>query len=285
MKSIVKTPKIVGEIETLLRSIGFTEYETRAYKNLLRFQQLSADQLAKHSDIPLPRIYDVTESLQRRGLIVISKTRPRMFKLVPLKQAFTNFVNAEKESMSKYIENLEKNMPQIIKTLSSVALKQNVPEDRWYVWRVEKKGNINNILNEQKRNAKKYIKIFSHDLSWIRWKDAQHVLKDIIRSGVKVKIIMDTPKNSEIRKNIEVVKSCGAEILTGYSGIVRGHVIDGNLASIVTKRLKEDVKITGGEPGSDELYEYEMIFFDTPQLVKIIEENFDFWWEKLQKKT
>lgn len=56
-------------IETL-RSAGLSPYQAEAYVALLEQGSISAQDLAKSSSVPGPRIYDVLESLEEKGYVV-----------------------------------------------------------------------------------------------------------------------------------------------------------------------------------------------------------------------
>lgn len=56
-------------IETL-RSAGLSPYQAEAYVSLLDQGSISAQDLAKSSNVPGPRIYDVLESLEEKGYVV-----------------------------------------------------------------------------------------------------------------------------------------------------------------------------------------------------------------------
>ncbi|AGT35832.1 MULTISPECIES: TrmB family transcriptional regulator [Thermofilum] len=72
----------IEELVRLAEKIGLTNYEARAYIALLIHGSLTATELAKKGEIPQPRIYDVTKSLEAKGLIVTSEGRPRRFTIV-----------------------------------------------------------------------------------------------------------------------------------------------------------------------------------------------------------
>jgi sugar-specific transcriptional regulator TrmB len=56
-------------LETL-RNAGLSPYQADAYVTLLELGNVSAQELAKASDVPGPRIYDVLEGLEEKGYVV-----------------------------------------------------------------------------------------------------------------------------------------------------------------------------------------------------------------------
>jgi len=59
-----------NELLSHLITLGLTTYESKGYLAMLKKQSLTASELAKLSDIPRTRIYDVLEKLAQRGLCV-----------------------------------------------------------------------------------------------------------------------------------------------------------------------------------------------------------------------
>lgn len=74
-----------------LEFIGLKGYEGRAYL-LLELGEETAPHIATKADIPLPRIYDVLESLMRKGLVEVRAGRPRRYRALPPDQALNRYV-------------------------------------------------------------------------------------------------------------------------------------------------------------------------------------------------
>jgi sugar-specific transcriptional regulator TrmB len=64
------------DVIELLRQVGLSQYEAEAYTTLLREGPLTGYELGKRSKVALPRIYDVLERLQRRGLVLVQPGDP-----------------------------------------------------------------------------------------------------------------------------------------------------------------------------------------------------------------
>ncbi|MBU5575243.1 MAG: helix-turn-helix domain-containing protein [Candidatus Aenigmatarchaeota archaeon] len=282
MKAVIKTQKFVSEVDNILQTLGLSEYETKAYKSLLKYGALNAGRLAKIAEIPLPRIYDVAMNLQRKGLIMISKSRPRIFKIIPVKTALNNFMKYEEENFMKRIKALEENIKNYSEVLEKITKETGeINEEKWYVWSIEKKTNIANLLNEQKNLAKQEIKIFSGDASWIRWKDVLSILKNIKKHGIRIRVLINNSKiNEEVEKNVKNIKKLGIEIREGYKSNIRGQIIDNKIASIVFKKKQINEQVQIGKTGTEEEFEYEMLTFTNENIVNLFSENFEFWWER-----
>ena len=64
------------EAKKVLRELGLTEYETRAYLALLEKGVLAASQVSEYSNVPYSKIYETLGSLNRKGWIETEHGRP-----------------------------------------------------------------------------------------------------------------------------------------------------------------------------------------------------------------
>jgi len=70
------TAPISEEARRVLRELGLTEYETRAYLALLEKGVLTASHVSEHSNVPYSKIYETLGSLERKGWIETEHGRP-----------------------------------------------------------------------------------------------------------------------------------------------------------------------------------------------------------------
>ncbi|MCD6470699.1 TrmB family transcriptional regulator, partial [Candidatus Bathyarchaeota archaeon] len=56
--------------------MGLTEYEIRAYLHLLKYGLLTASRLSEMAGIPYSKIYEVLNSLERKGWVKSQESRP-----------------------------------------------------------------------------------------------------------------------------------------------------------------------------------------------------------------
>lgn len=67
---------ISGKAERVLRELGLTLYETRAYLALLDKGVLTASQISEQAEVPYSKIYEVLSSLEKKGWIKRERGRP-----------------------------------------------------------------------------------------------------------------------------------------------------------------------------------------------------------------
>lgn len=106
-------------IETL-KTLGLTEYEASAYLALTSNIKMTADEIYKATSIPLPRVYNVLESLERKGFVKIYPSRPRAFEAKPPNEAlksYTSFLYREFKDSMKRISEIEGELLQHLEPL------------------------------------------------------------------------------------------------------------------------------------------------------------------------
>ena len=113
---------LVENINTVLKFlefIGIKGYEAKAYLKLIEIGESDAPRIASKAGIPLPRIYDVLESLILKGLIEVKAGRPRKYRALPPDIALNRYV-------SKYIEEINSTNMKVIGILSSLYKSKQV---------------------------------------------------------------------------------------------------------------------------------------------------------------
>ena len=67
---------ISQEARRVLRELGLTDYETRAYLALLEYGVLTASQISENAGVPYSKVYETLASLERKGWIETEQGRP-----------------------------------------------------------------------------------------------------------------------------------------------------------------------------------------------------------------
>lgn len=67
------------ETKMMLKEMGLTDYEIKAYLYLLSAGLSTASQISESANIPYSKIYEVLNSLERKGWIKSQEGRPRLY--------------------------------------------------------------------------------------------------------------------------------------------------------------------------------------------------------------
>ncbi|MEF8786843.1 MAG: TrmB family transcriptional regulator [Haloarculaceae archaeon] len=91
-----------------LRDLGLSEYESRAYRSLLRTGPTTAKELSRASDVPMGRIYDVLNSLETHNLARSqSASRPKKYVAVEPDTALDRLLDDKKRELEEQADQYE----------------------------------------------------------------------------------------------------------------------------------------------------------------------------------
>jgi len=91
-----------------LRDLGLSEYESRAYRALLRTGPTTAKELSRASEVPMGRVYDVLNSLQQHNLVRSqAASRPKKYAAVEPDAALDRLLEAKKRELETQAEQYE----------------------------------------------------------------------------------------------------------------------------------------------------------------------------------
>jgi sugar-specific transcriptional regulator TrmB len=110
------------KISAVLRKIGLSEYEAKAYVGLIVQQHATADEVASIADIPRTSAYKALQSLKEKGFVEMSEGRPAMFHSLPTEEIKGRIVEEIKDAFNT-LESVrgmlsEKGTPQLVFTIS-----------------------------------------------------------------------------------------------------------------------------------------------------------------------
>ncbi|MEM4246256.1 MAG: helix-turn-helix domain-containing protein [Candidatus Bathyarchaeia archaeon] len=93
--------------QAILKSLGLTEYEARAYLALVAHRHLTAGELSAGAAIPLTRVYGVLDSLSEKGFVKMSPGRPRTYEATPPESALSSFLQHLRASAERDFRRLK----------------------------------------------------------------------------------------------------------------------------------------------------------------------------------
>jgi HTH-type transcriptional regulator, sugar sensing transcriptional regulator len=203
--SIVKTIKvskmiIQKELLNNVKDFGLNSYEAKLWVALLSRGVATAGELSDIANVPRSRSYDVLESLERKGFVIMKLGKPIKYIAVPpvdvIDRVKKNVVE-EAESHTSILENLKKSdvLSELnllfntgIETIDPIELSGSL----------KSRKNIYLHLSSMIKNAKKSVIIMTTGNGFLRKIDAlKNQLLKAKERGVKIKIISgDLPKQA-----------------------------------------------------------------------------------------
>lgn len=135
-----------------LQKFGLNLYEAKAYASLLKIGTANAYKVSKESGIPRARIYDVLETLTKRGLAMMEESSEgsKLYTPVPSKVFL--------EKTKKEWENDFEDVTNALSELETEADKQDI-----YVFTVKGKENIISYCRQLLKEANQYVMISMWD--------------------------------------------------------------------------------------------------------------------------
>lgn len=269
------------KIESMLKDIGMREYEAKAFNIVVQCRVCSADQISKMARIPLTRVYETMQSLQKTGLVTVLNTRPKKYKLVSV-DALSNILEQKRRSMEREIEKSSA----VIKEIRSMIPKNvtnGTDEAREGFWIYKGRESTIRKISEESRKSRKEVFYFSDDFSWLP--RIQKVLTDKIREGVPVKVLMNI--NSETTDTVKKLLDMGADVRAWDIKGLRGSVSDNKKVHLVSKipRAGVNQEEQYGSEGTDEMFMYDCLATGNPIIVNMVKTYFNVFWWRGEKPT
>jgi HTH-type transcriptional regulator, sugar sensing transcriptional regulator len=191
---------VKDELLSKLRNyFGLNLYEVRIWAALLSQGDSSAGELAEISNVPRSRAYDILESLEKKGFIVIKIGKPIKYLAVEPKEVVHRFKKSIKDMADVKIKKLgDLANAGVLQELTSLYTKGvEFVEPAELSGAIRGRHNIYSHLEAMIKNAEKSVTIVTTSKGVLRKIDAlSHVLGKLSKKGVKIKIAAPMDKNT-----------------------------------------------------------------------------------------
>jgi sugar-specific transcriptional regulator TrmB len=259
-----------------LRRAGLTAYESEAYLALLSERELTAEDIAKMTSVPITRVYGTLEQLMQKGFARVVESRPKRYIAIAPEEA-------KKEYITHLRRNFESNLLSVEETLQHLQkdVEPLYVESHLQVKAEELLEPLDDLETMEKRTDG-YVRNASHEIlistalfSWLPKIKSQ--LRNSLARGVKVKILMQT-EQTPMGKHLKELARAGAQIRDTKEPWhpVRGSLID-NRDLIFVIWAAEEV----------ERHWNPIVFTPhhtkNPGLIRIFRESFDYRWNNAKR--
>ena len=244
---------ISNRIRKAFHQLGLTDYEMRAYLALLKRGEMTANEISEAAAIPYSKIYEVLESLERKGWISSEGGRPAKYYPRNLSTALeVNRMRIEKE-LRKYEGVLLAEIPQFVDAVGS--------REKHDVWILRGEVNILSKLKSLLSNCDMELQIAS---PWIN--------KDLVELILPVLALLKAKNgNAKIMLSADCNKAL-ARKLSEYAEVrFRDQLFGGGIIA----DSGEAIIILGGEKGGPTL----AIWSDHVGLARIAKIYFEHLWK------
>lgn len=253
-----------------LKDFGLNSYESKLWTALLSRGISTAGELSDIANVPRSRSYDVLESLEKKGFIIMKVGKPIKYIAVPPEEVVERVKKKLKEDSEKQIAIIEKikqtDVLDELNTLHSQGVELVEPSDISGSFR--DRENLYNHIESLIKNAKKSVIIMTTTQGLVRKANAiGKVLAKAKQRGVNIRIA--APLTKEVKEVIKELSSA-AEIKHTNSKN-RFVIVDGKSIVIM---LMDDKKV---HPNYDT-----GIWVNTPFFASAFENMFNNAWKAME---
>lgn len=252
-----------------LKDFGLNSYESKLWTALLSRGVSTAGELSDIANVPRSRSYDVLESLEKKGFIIMKIGKPIKYIAVSPEEVIERVKKKIRQDSEKQIEVVahlrESEVLKELKTLHSKGI--DLVEPTELSGALKGRNNVYDQMESMIKNAEKSVVIMTSPDGLVRKADAfKNALTKAKKRGVKVRIA--APLTKETEKATNGLKSV-AEVKNIDKIKSRFMIADGK--EMVFMLMNDDKVHPSYDMG---------IWVKTPFFASALQSMFDLHWEK-----
>lgn len=187
-------------LSKLRRYFSLNLYEVKIWTALLSRGVATAGELSDIANVPRSRSYDVLESLERKGFVVMKLGKPIKYIAVPPQEVLERVKKNMKEEAEEKVKRLEKLKATDVLNELSVLHKQGVElvEPADLAGSLRGRHNLYSHLELTLRNAEKSVTIMTTSQGFLRKVEGlKPVFEKLKKKGVRVRIAAPITKETK----------------------------------------------------------------------------------------
>lgn len=257
----------------LRRYFALNLYEVKIWTALLSRGTSTAGELSDIANVPRSRSYDILESLEKKGFVVMKLGKPIKYIAVSPKEVVERVkknMKQEADESVKRLENLKNtDVIQELNSLHTQGVELVEPSD--LSGSLKGRHNLYNHIEMTVRGAEKTVTIMSTTADMLRKIEIlKPVFEQLKKRGVKIRIAAPLSKETD-----KVVKDLGSLAEVRHtSSKARFIIVDG----------KELIFMVMDDADVHPTYDIG-IWINTPFFASALEELFELAWKEMKKKV
>jgi len=259
-------------LSKLRRYFALNLYEVKIWTALLSRGVSTAGELSDIANVPRSRSYDVLESLEKKGFVVMKLGKPIKYLAVPPAEVVERVKKNMKSDADEKIGRLEtlKTTP-IINELNSLHTQGvELIEPNELAGSLRGRHNLYNQLELTLRNAEKSVSLMTTEQGLIRKAEGlKPVFEKLNKKGVKIRIAAPLTKDSK-------------DAVQELAGIAEVKHIDKVNARFTVVDNKEVMFMVADDKKVHPTYDVG-IWVKTPFFATALENMFDLTWKNMKK--
>ena len=261
------------ELIAKLNVFGLNNYEAKLWMSLLSRGVSTAGELSDISNVPRSRTYDVLESLEKKGFIILKLGKPIKYIASQPQEVVERikkqvFVDAEQQS--KMLEDMKNS--DLVKELDSLYTNGvSSVDQRDLTGSIKGRTNITSKLSTAIKNAKESVQIITTEEGFLRKASLlKSSFQQAKRNGAKIQIAAPLSKDSQ--KVIDSVSNY-ASVRNLKDLPARFCIVDG----------KEAIIIPTNDADTHQDYDY-AVWMTSPFFATAMSKLFDHAWQNTTEK-
>jgi HTH-type transcriptional regulator, sugar sensing transcriptional regulator len=256
----------------LRRYFALNLYEVKIWTALLSRGTSTAGELSDIANVPRSRSYDILESLEKKGFVVMKLGKPIKYLAVSPKEVVERVkknMRSEADEAVKRLENLKStDVIQELNSLHTQGVELIEPSD--LSGSLKGRHNLYNHMEMTVRNAEKTVTIMSTTADMLRKVEVlKPAFEQLKKRGVKIRIAAPLTKETE-----KVVKDLAGLVEFRHTNSkARFVIVDG----------KELIFMIMDDADVHPTYDIG-IWINTPFFASALEELFELAWKEMKKK-
>ena len=257
------------ELIKKIKDLGLNSYEAKIWTALLSRGVSSAGELSDISNVPRSRTYDVLESLEKKGFIMMKLGKPIKYMAIPPAEVI-NIIKKKikEESLRQEAQMEELKTSTILSELSALhttGIDTVEPTD--LVGLLKNRDNIYDYMDTMMKTAEKTIYIMtSHEGLLRKTEEMKKTLKKAADKGVSIKILTPQHKDSE-------------KVAQDLKGVAELKIVQNTQARFILIDDKQLIFMITDDKETHPSYDVG-VWVNTPYFTTAMKEMFETMWKK-----
>lgn len=92
----------------ILNELGFTIYQTKVIKALIKIKKAEASEIARISKVPPNKVYQTIADLTKENIVIETPTKPKIYSLINFDKFIKNKIKEKQENIYKLEDEYDK---------------------------------------------------------------------------------------------------------------------------------------------------------------------------------
>lgn len=200
--------KVDEKTVSILSKLGLNKYEIDGYIALVPAGKLTASEVSGASGIPSARVYDVMDSLEKKGFVMIGIGRPTTYQAVPPEEALSNYKERLKKEYEKSLSQFDANANAVLSSLAPLWKKGITLKKPHEVFTVKEDEDISITIDKMLRRASSDICLLA-DGSVLSFVVTNYIaeLESAASNKISIKLLAPAEADSSVIKSLSKVGS------------------------------------------------------------------------------